>query len=283
MANYKNQHYVPQIYLKGFMDTDIDLGKDANLYRLNKETGIIDKKGIKNICTENYYYSYIDDNGQYNHNIEKMFSQFETDFKKIKFKATCIRDAYFRNDENIWFSRHEERMLIRFIIFQLLRVPAKIEPFIELMSNGFKQMNQTEGIVQSEQQILNDIRKLGVAHMFSADDKNYKLLEFLINSKNKFLTFTGKNEENSFIITDNPVLITNTVERNALINRKTEITMTINKNIAISFYEYGNTRKYNLIDSENISRINNSFYMNATRYCFSGNEKNLRNLLLTRL
>jgi hypothetical protein len=50
MAEYKNQHIVPQHYLKNF-------SKDKEtLYRYNIKTGKISHKSIKKICVSSYYY-----------------------------------------------------------------------------------------------------------------------------------------------------------------------------------------------------------------------------------
>lgn len=281
MAEYKNQHYVPQSYLMGFTDSDINLKTESTLYRLNKETRELDRKGIKHICSENYYYSFLDEHGNYNHSTEKMLSSFENEFKKIRYRANCIRNSVLPSTEVKWFSRYEKRVLLQFIVFQLFRVPAIIDPYILQMTRDFQRMNHLEGKTQTEDEVINDIKKMALSHMFDINSRSYSIIFSLLNAKNMILTITEFASENSFVVTDNPVLITNQVERTAILNPKTEVTMTITKNIAVSFYEYGDINKCNILDDAGIEKINISFYKNATKFCLSGNQKNLEKLLLT--
>ena len=281
MAEYKNQHYVPQSFLSGFTDNDLNLKNESALYRLNKLTNEIDKKGIKHICNENYYYSFLDENNNYHHDIEKMFSKYETEFKKIRHKANCIRNGYLQNQKYEWFNRSEKKCLIQFIVLQLFRVPKIITPYISQMSHDFMEMNLTEGKEQTEEEILNDIKRMSMSHMFDLTNQSFQLIIEILNNKNMILTVSNYTSNNAFIVSDNPVLLANKSEPNAIIHDKTEITMTLSKNIAISFYEYGYDNKIGIIDNKSIDVINRSFYKNASNFCFSGNRETLEKILLT--
>jgi hypothetical protein len=281
MAEYKNQHYVPQSYLAGFTDDNLMIKNDNSLFRLNKESNEIDRKGIKHICSENYFYSFLDENHVYNHTIEKMFSKYETEFKKIRYKANCIRNMFLQKDKLLWFSVSEKRQIIQFLILQLFRVPAKITPYITQMTHDFRTMNTKEGVIQTDEQIINDIKKMSMSHMFDFSNRSLQLYENILHHKNMILTVTNFKTNNGFIASDNPVLISNKNEPNAFIHDKTEITMTLSKNIALSFYEYGIDSKIGVIDDKSVALVNSSFYKNSSNFCFSGNRNNLENILLT--
>ena len=281
MKEYKNQHYVPQTLLKGFTNNDIDLHKSAVLWKFDKDSKEIRLKGIEHICNEDYYYSFKDTNNEYNHGIEKMFSRFENDFNKIKYRANCIRNSFLHQKKVEWFTRSEIKYIAQFMIFQIYRVPKIIDNFFNKMTIGFSEMNKKEGIVQTDNELINDIKKIGLRLMFDLKDHNYIMLQDMLLAKNMIVTVTPYQAEEGFIITDNPVLITNKEEKNAIINNKTEITMAITKNIALSFFEYGTDKSCGIIRDADIDTINISLMKNAARYCFSGKKKTLEKLLLT--
>lgn len=84
MAEYKNQHTVPQLYLREFRDSfELPPKYSENmLWRLDQKTATISPKGIENICSESYYY-YRTDSGECDHEIEKKLGALETGFKKV--------------------------------------------------------------------------------------------------------------------------------------------------------------------------------------------------------
>jgi len=279
MKEFRNQHYVPQTYLRGFTNNDVDLRNESKLWKLDKENKSIEHKGIGHICNEEYYYSYRDETNKYNHEVEKMFSGFEKDFNKIKFTANCIRNTYLNQNEISWFTRFEINYIIKFIIFQIFRVPKIMDQFINKMENGFIEMNNNDNITQDSQELKNDIKRIGLPIMFDLANPNYQMVQETILNKNLYMTIIPYESKKSYIINDNPILISNAEEANAIINSKTEITMAITKNIALSFFEYGTNKSCRIISDNHIDRINKSFFKNSTKCCFSGDKDILSNLL----
>jgi len=75
MAEYKNQHTVPESYLRGF-----SRDKHANkLYQLDKKTGKKCFVDPKNASIWKFAYSFKQDTGEWNHQAEKNLSQIETE------------------------------------------------------------------------------------------------------------------------------------------------------------------------------------------------------------
>lgn len=220
MKEYKNQHYVPQTYLRGFTNNDVELRTENNLWKLDKSSSTIELKGIGHICNEEYYYSYRDETNKYNHEVEKMFSGFERDFNRIKFKANCIRNAYLNQNKTYWFTRSEMKYIIKFIVFQIFRVPKIMDQFIGKMENGFNEINRIEKITQGIAEIKNDIKRIGLPIMFDLTNPNYQMILNIILHKNLYITIIPYESTKSYIINDNPILIKNTVEANAIINLK---------------------------------------------------------------
>lgn len=274
MAEYKNQHFVPQVYLRQFIDLS-EIPEDSDndsLWIYDKIDKIVKIDCIKNICSDAFLYSFIDENGEYNHQLENWLSGFENHFKKILNRSQSIKRSIVNKRKIDWYQRCEINYLVTFVLIQYFRVPKFLNDFIEINKEGFKEIDSLEGIDQNEIGIVNDIKKYGFSQIFDIKNEKFQFLHRLIVSKNLYITVIPDNVDRDFCISDCPVLFTNSVNsNNALIHSYTEITIPITKKIAISFYEFGTKRFGRILsDINEIDRLNVSFLKISQKYCLSG-------------
>ncbi len=283
MAENKNQHYVPKVYLKGFINSK-NIPEDFNqnaLWEYDKVEQTIEIKRIEDVFAVEYFYSFFDENKQYNHTTEALLSKFENNFNKIKNRSELIRNGIINQKRIDWYNKSELDYLIWFIMIQYFRVP-KFTSSIVMDSYGeCKRINSAYGVAQKDEEVFNNIKKNAFPLMFDFENPQHKIMYQLISSRNIHVTIIPDQIENDFIITDSPILVTNPVSRNALIHQNTEITIPITKKIAISFYGYGYGKEKKtrvLTDKNEIKRINLSLSQEALRYCCSGNKKQLEEI-----
>jgi hypothetical protein len=98
MSDYKKQHYIPQFLLKRFsLAREHNNRKNESIYRLEKEKHEIKEKGIKNCAYENYYYSFLNNDGSHNPFLENAFSIFENLASSVLDKIDQRIDIYKRS------------------------------------------------------------------------------------------------------------------------------------------------------------------------------------------
>lgn len=286
MAENKNQHYVPQVYLREFINPkNIPDGVNPEaLWEYDKVEQTIKIKRIKDVFATEYFYSFSEENEQYNHTIEVLLSKFENNYKKIKNRSVLIRDGIINQKRIDWYNKSEFDYLIRFIMVQYFRVPKVISSIVMDSYGEYKRINNVYSVAQKDEEIFNNIKKNMFPLIFDIENQQRNFMYQLISSRNIHLTIIPDEIESDFIITDSPILVTNPVSRNALIHQNTEITIPITKKIAISFYGYGKEKLTRVLTDKNeIKRINLSLSQEALRYCCSGNKKQLEEIKIKHL
>lgn len=114
MANNKNQHFVPKVYLKPFGHDD---KKSINLYAFGQDKCIY-SASIKNQCSRNYFYG-----------TEEVFDNFNKYFEG-KYGETISR---VKNGE---ITSANISTLYRFFVLQYFRTPHMLQQR-EQMIDGF--------------------------------------------------------------------------------------------------------------------------------------------------
>lgn len=71
---YKSQHYIPQSYLRGFVDPNTPPNEEPYLWVCERECGNPFRRSPKNLAQESYYYSFRDESGELQHEVEKALS-----------------------------------------------------------------------------------------------------------------------------------------------------------------------------------------------------------------
>lgn len=132
----KKQHYIPQVYLRGFSPEYIDKNNDIPLSRytiychdLTKEAQSYKPVPIKSVCYKNYLYEVTGHDGEIvlmNH-LEKFFSGMEKMFGEYRHKLE--RKAFMTENykTNFFLTREEKIFWITYILVQILRMPQILE------------------------------------------------------------------------------------------------------------------------------------------------------------
>lgn len=132
----KKQHYIPQVYLRGFSPEYNDKSQEIPhsrytiyCYDLTKTTQSYEPVPIKSVCYKNCLYEVTGDDGDIvlpNH-LEKCFSVLEKMFSKYRRKLETkafITENYTTN----FFMTQEERIFwVTYILIQILRMPQVLE------------------------------------------------------------------------------------------------------------------------------------------------------------
>ena len=276
MTNVKKQHYVPRFYLRYFTDDN-----KGQLFVFDKKSNFIFQKNITDICEQKYYYAF-KDTEEYNFMLEEHLSRKESEFSDvINTVITTIENYYYHKTKIIQTpNRNEKKVLLEFICYQILRVPKFIESLFSMTLPNFKKFNKEDGIVQTEKETINEIKKYVFPYFF---DKVDFLISILSKKNWKFLILSNNLNER-FISSDNPIMITNSdinsPIRGALIDPMTEIAIPLSKNIALCLKERELQYKlnYTIVDtSDYVNYANNLLLKNSFRYTYSGNKSLLKN------
>jgi len=277
MSHIKRQHYVPRFYLSGFT-----YGNNEQLYVLDKINKKIFKKNIIEICEQKYYYSFYEQEGEYNSMIEEQLGKMEDKFSEVFRKLIDNMEGYYyKKDKKFNKITHDDKKLVlEFIFYQIIRVPKYFDKLISMIIPQYRQFNNDDGIEQTEKELINDIKK----HTFPNYFNKSKEIVSILSKKNWIFFILSEKLDTSFISSDNPVIITNSDKqspiRGALIDPMTEISFPISKNIALALKEKTVTYKYNyqLVDkTDYVKYINKLLLNNAYRFAYS-NEKCLLEL-----
>lgn len=282
MAGNKNQHFVPQSYLRGFIDLQYipkEYSRDA-LWSINKNTKRIKMKGIRNICSNSYFYSHYDENQDFNYDIEQFLCYYETMFSKLSHKCTIIKEAVLAGTTFERITNVEKCFICEYILFQYFRVPKFVFSYIEEMIPGFREINAVNGVIQADDELINEIKKHGFKYMFNTESESFNYLKSIILSKNMEISIIPDDFGMDFITSDSPVLIANPTGPNALLSLYTEITLPLTNKLAISFVGIRSNDTYSVIkDRLQIATFNKSLLRNSFEYSFSGNPTRLSEIL----
>lgn len=160
----KRQHYIPQYYLKGFCSQSSKIC----VYDISSQPTKIICTGIKNVASENYFYSYTSYNGTRDiDSVEKELASIEYEANKILPKL--IDRLHLSDDEKykisiylcvMWSRVHSFRQIVDDHIKKM-----DIEPIIEQWRVSAK--NATAEREEWLRQILNDSKKETPNHMYT--------------------------------------------------------------------------------------------------------------------
>lgn len=268
MADNKRQHYVPRFYLRGFTPAN-----EEYLYVFDKKENTIFRKNIQEICEQNYYYSFYE-NEEYNFMLEEHLSKKEYEFSgAFSNIIENIEGYYFNKRCSIKNITHtDKRLIIEFICYQILRVPKYMESLFAMTIPQFKKFNREDGITQTEKEIKNDIKKYVYPHFF---DRTEEMMLMLLR-KNWIFLILASDLDISFISSDNPVMITNSdlnsPIRGAIIDPMTEIAIPISKHIALALKQKNVEYRlnYTLIKTMDRARYTNNLLLgNTFRFAYS--------------
>lgn len=275
----QKQHYIPKVYLKGFLDP-----KSLGITNLepylwysenNKEAR---KSAPSNILWQKKIYTQYENESQENNSLETFFSKFlENPFKQ--FKQKFENDLLNLNITELKRKKIEdERILISSFIFWQWK---RTKKFIDEVKISFERelLQDNEEILVKEYmssiKFNNDIMGLIINLGNKHEDKN--ALE-IISKKNMIFTVI-KNDFTNFIGSDNPVIITNANGPNGIIYPETELSMPLTSKIAVTFIGNNSTTSIRKVNDKKIIRqINRSIVKNSSEIFFGTNKAQLDNL-----
>ncbi len=130
----KKQHYIPQVYLRGFSPNYRCSDKDKEKYRIYRyDLSKADLSGksipVKSVCFEEYLYEVTGDDGTIvlPNYLEKLLSHVEEQYSKyrIKLESKAFEISNYRT--NCFLTREEKIFWITYITTQFFRRPENID------------------------------------------------------------------------------------------------------------------------------------------------------------
>ncbi|MFA5819713.1 MAG: DUF4238 domain-containing protein [Bacteroidales bacterium] len=277
MSKNKKQHYIPQFLLKRFATTkNSESIEGESIYRLDKLNMTIQKKGIGNCAYENYYYSFIDNEGNINHKIEQLLSQFES-AALVAFRKIDKYLDFYKRLKTVNELSDEEKIIIKYFIFlSLVRVPAVFGEMKRKLKLHEEEMDEKYDIEYSDDRVRNNAIKLLVSFTNPNESKVFNLLKI----KAMTILYCRKSIKR-FIIGDNPVFLLNDKGPNGLAYTETEVYFPISSSSCIVLQDNIKNTPYLYIDQvDYIDQINRRIVDVSSRYVFSENEETLKELIV---
>lgn len=263
MAEKKQQHYLPQFYLKGFSTKRKFNGvQSENVWSYDKLTHTIKNKSVKNTAYENYLYSFLNKDSK-DHILEDIFSKIENNTKTIFDKIISISNG--NSSKSLSFSDKSE--LIDYSILCHLRSPTTLS----VVKNKFLEIVGDDEFTRDEYQIKNLI----LYTLFS--DRNNDLKDKLKNqlfNKNMVFVFTKKSQ---FITTENQF---SKLRKYPIDDIKSEVYLPIRYNILLVFSGHGNDVSFeHYTDRNMIRKVNIEMAETASKLLVAKDEAYLRRIL----
>lgn len=269
----KNQHYIPQVYLKGFSQDS------STIYEYNYKNGkaIEEPVSIESVCRKKNLYEVRDNNGEIiNANyIEDILCGYEGLF--AKYREQLLRKAHIKENYNKPILSKDEKDFWRiYATLNIMRNPGTLDGIESLLQEDFR--GQFTGT---------DIRNLAVAYCLPFFKKIYE------NEMNAFSTFlyvlqtrtimVGFAENDNLFTSDHAMYGSGTFKDNDYgIGR---LWFPVSSNCAIVFYDpkivgkSNNNRIYPLSENE-VREMNKGIayiakQMVLSRHPFSGEDISL--------
>ena len=192
----KNQHYVPQIYLRGFSSDSTGIYE----YNLKQEKPIHRPVSIESICREKNLYEFRDNDGGFiwNNYLEDTIGEYEGQFAEYR-KRLLSKAIHKENYKTKSFLTAEERFFWQFYTtLQIMRVPSILNGITETMKEELP-----EGFTE------NEIRNIAIAYslpFFKKPDSNETnaFLFFLSVLRTRILT-VGFAKSDHLFTSDHPM------------------------------------------------------------------------------
>lgn len=257
----RRHHYVPQFYLKGFLDDRVTPPHEPSIWVYDKQLDTLKKKGTKKIAELNGYYDLKLITGEITPAVEDFFD------KKIEIPSTSIlkkilNQTLLTDEERIQFSS--------FIYFSLARVPN----FLNYMTWFYRNSDKLNFNTDTEITTL-------VGETLSSE--GLTTLEFMIEMSEVFVPmiynmnwqFHIAPQNKHFLTSDNPVILNDPSQKkiypsfSGWSNPNIHLTFPLDSTMCLRA-TWGRKRKtYIKASAEFIRAINFRTSFFATRYIFS--------------
>lgn len=240
----KDQHYVPQFYLKSFCD------ESGKLTAFCPKQNEFKKIAPNNICFEKNLYETpakdcCNELGKYIscNDIENTFCKYENDYANLL--KNLLNICTEKNKNALILHSHEKKMFFRFIVNMLIRNPVSMrEMKIDTLSNEIKSLN----FYTEMDFVLNEMGIGGTESIFTAAQKKVCLtFEFNEEQENQLVEELSsmnfsffRSQSGEFITSDRPVCYGNDLYIKA--ENSTCIYMALSPHIAVLFGNYKDSK-----------------------------------------
>lgn len=264
MSEPKNQHIIPQCYLRQFVDSKTPKGYEPYVWIFERNTKVGKKRAPKNILAETDFYTLKGD-----YVIEKTLAQIEGEYSVIfekKIKDKIPLDSY----EHLIFCAFVAAMLQR-----TLKQKENIEHFIDQIVDHAKQLEMVHGAPPKAslewEKHKEDAHKLTVIQMIP------EIAKILYKMNVAFLC--TKDKRVSYITSDSPAYLFNSKLQfqrfysPGLGQKHVEVRMPLSPEVSVCFSWVNNLRGFLEATEDMVHNDNRMVYGHAHQYFIANSEK----------
>ncbi len=219
--DYKNQHYLPRLYLKNFTSLKVP----GKVWVLRRGQQHWSDCGIKNVARSEHLHSILKSSGEWNHEVEQMFSQIEREWKPLLEKVlnqhplTVPEESVFASGLGVLWHR----------------TPTAVEPINEAISQVLHGVRHLANSISEEKMDLSGIKvRYNPLHsLMTSVQTGVKIGKMIRSMAWKFL---HSQPPNFFITSDFPVGLcnsTNPSEAVGLAHPEVEFTIPLSRQVAL--------------------------------------------------
>ncbi len=268
MTEPKNQHIIPQCYLKQFIDPDTPKGHEPYVWIFERGSKIGRNKAPKNILAATDFYTLKTEFGGKDYTIEKSLSQIESDYA-ILFETKIKKKLPLDPFEHIILCSFVAAMWQR-----TLKQKKNVESMLDQVIDMVTKMEKAHGMPPKKSLELKEDRenftKISLIKMIP------HITKILLRMNVAFL-YGGK--AGSFITSDAPCFLFNSQLQwqhfygPGLMQRNVEVRMPLSPEIAVCFSWVNNLRGYLQIDADLIHESNRMVFGHSHEHFIANSKK----------
>lgn len=268
MNKPKNQHIIPQCYLKQFVDPNTPPGQEPYVWIFDRGNKKGKKKAPKNILSETDFYTLKVEDGEKDYSIEESLSQLEGEYSSVfEKKIKC----------KIPLSDYDHIVLCAFVAAMLQRTPKQkenIEGFFDQLIKIVDDLEKAHGAKPKKSSELKQAKE--DAHKLSMLQIIPKITQILLKMN---LAFLCASRRGSFITSDAPCFLFNEKLQwqrfygPGLGQKHVEVRMPLSPEISVSFSWLNNLRGYLEIGTDHIHECNRMIFAYSHEYFIANSPK----------
>jgi hypothetical protein len=251
MNKPKNQHIIPQCYLKQFVDPNTPSDQEPYVWIFDRGKKKGKKKAPKNILSEKDFYTLKIKDGEKDYSIEESFAQLESEYSSV-FEKKIKRKIPLGN--------YDHAVLCAFVAAMLQRTVKQkenIEGFIDELIKVTEDVEKAHGLKPKKSSELRKEKE--DAHKLSIIQTIPDIARILQKMN---LAFFCANKRDSFITSDAPCFLFNEKLQwqrfygPGLGQKHVEVRMPLSPEISVTFSWVNNLRGYLRINKDHIHESN---------------------------
>lgn len=268
MSEPKNQHIIPQCYLKQFVDPNTPKGYEPYVWIFERGRKKGEKRAPKNILAETDFYTLKTKLGGKDYRIEKSLSQLESEY-------AIVFDKKIKN--KIPLDDYERLILCAFVATMLqrtLKQKENMEIFFDQLIEMTEKMEKANGAPPKKslelKQAKQNVHKINVLKMIP------HITDILLKMNVAFLC---NNKRGSFITSDAPCFLFNPRLQwqrfygPGFMQRDVEVRMPLSPEVSVSFSWINNLRGYLEIDTDLTHDCNRMVFGYSYQYFIANSPK----------